>query len=95
VDGHAWLARALPMPIAVGESLHSADPIYLEKHAVALDRYLERLQVVTNGTVRPTDEPGTGLRFDRRSLAKASGAGQPRSAGRVQGIEIRSQSAVD
>jgi L-alanine-DL-glutamate epimerase-like enolase superfamily enzyme len=132
VEGHARLARALPMPIAVGESLHSVDefrryvtagavgvvqidpitnggitpvqeilrladaaglptsshytdelsahllcasanPIYLEKHAFALDPYLERPQVVTNGTVRPTDEPGTGLRFDRRALELASG----------------------
>jgi L-alanine-DL-glutamate epimerase-like enolase superfamily enzyme len=132
VEGHARLARALPVPIAVGESLHSVDefrryigagavgvvqidpvtnggitpalevlrladaaglptsshytdelsahllcasanPIYLEKHAFALDPYLERPQVVTNGTVRPTDEPGTGLRFDRRALELASG----------------------
>jgi L-alanine-DL-glutamate epimerase-like enolase superfamily enzyme len=131
VEGHARLARALPMPIAVGESLHSveefrryveagavgvvqidpvtnggitpaldvlrladaaglatsshytdelsahllcasANPIYLEKHAFALDPYLERPQVVTNGTARPSDDPGTGLRFDRRALARAS-----------------------
>ena len=127
VAGHARLARELPMPIAVGESLHSphefaryvaeqavgvvqidvvtnggitptlrvlqmadraglptsshytdelsahllcasANPIYLEKHAFALDPYLERPQVVTNGTSRPTDEPGTGLRFNRSAL---------------------------
>ena len=131
VDGHARLARALPMPIAVGESLHSVDefrryveagavgvvqidpvtnggitpalavlrladeagiatsshytdelsthllcasanPIYVEKHAFALDPYLERPQVVTGGAVQPTDEPGTGLRFDRRALARAA-----------------------
>jgi L-alanine-DL-glutamate epimerase-like enolase superfamily enzyme len=131
VEGHAHLARSLPMPIAVGESLHSveefrryveagavgvvqidpvtnggitpaldvlrladaaglatsshytdelsahllcasANSIYLEKHAFALDPYLERPQVVTNGTVRPSDEPGTGLRFDRRALERAS-----------------------
>jgi L-alanine-DL-glutamate epimerase-like enolase superfamily enzyme len=130
VDGHARLARVLPTPIAVGESLHSVDefrryieagavgvvqidpvtnggitpaleilrladgtglptsshytdelsahllcasanPIYLEKHAFALDGYLERPQIVTNGTVRPTDEPGTGLRFDLRALERA------------------------
>ena len=47
----------------------SANPIYLEKHAFALDRYLERPQVVTNGSVRPTDEPGTGMRFDPGKLA--------------------------
>ena len=127
VEAHARLARELPTPIAVGESLHSlqeferyiaaraagvvqidpvtnggitparrvlsladaaglptsshytdelsahllcasANPIYLEKHAFALDRYLERPQVVTNGTVRPTDEPGTGMRFDLQAL---------------------------
>ena len=51
----------------------SANPIYLEKHAFALDPYLERPQAVTNGTVRPTDQPGTGLRFDRRALELASG----------------------
>ena len=131
VDGHAMLARSLPMPIAVGESLHSveefrryiegqavgvvqidpvtnggitpalvvlrladaaglqtsshytdelsthllcasANPIYVEKHAFALDPYLERPQVVTNGTVVPTDEPGTGLRFDREALARVA-----------------------
>jgi L-alanine-DL-glutamate epimerase-like enolase superfamily enzyme len=131
VDGHARLARALPMPIAVGESLHSVDefrryveagavgvvqidpvtnggitpslevlrladaaglqtsshytdelsthllcasakPIYVEKHAFALDPYLERPQIVTNGTVQPTNEPGTGLRFDRAALARAA-----------------------
>ena len=127
VEGHARLAHELPMPIAVGESLHSAaeferyvtaqatgvvqidavtnggitpalrvlhladaadlptsshytdelsahllcaskNPIYLEKHAFALDAYLEQPQVVTDGTVRPTDEPGTGLRFDAAAL---------------------------
>ncbi len=127
VPGHARLARELPMPIAIGESLHSpreferyiaeralgvlqidpvtnggitptlrvlemanqaslptsshytdelsahllcasTNPIYLEKHAFALDRYLERPQVVTDGKVRPTDDPGTGLRFDREAL---------------------------
>ena len=128
VEGHVHLSRALPMPIAIGESLHSvdefqryvasaaagviqidpitnggitpvlqilkladntglptsshytdelsahllcasADPIFVEKHAFALDAYLARPQVVVNGTVRPSDEPGTGLRFDRRALA--------------------------
>ena len=47
----------------------SANPIYLEKHAFALDPYLEHPQVVTDGLVRPTDEPGTGMRFDRAALA--------------------------
>jgi L-alanine-DL-glutamate epimerase-like enolase superfamily enzyme len=127
VDGHARLVRELPMPIAVGESLHSTDefaryvaaraagviqidaitnggitpalgvlrmadeaglatsshytdelsahllcasrnPIYLEKHAFALDRYLVRPQVVTDGKVRPTEEPGIGMRFDEAAL---------------------------
>jgi len=128
VPGHVMLQRELPMPIAVGESLHSvaefaryvetkavgvvqidpvtnggitaslralrladaaglatsshytdeisahvlcasARPIYVEKHAFALDPYLERPQVVTRGAVRPTDDPGTGMRFDRAALA--------------------------
>jgi L-alanine-DL-glutamate epimerase-like enolase superfamily enzyme len=133
VEGHARLVRGLPMPIAVGESLHSvaeferyvatqatgvvqidpvtnggitpvlrvlkladraglptsshytdelsahllcasANPIYLEKHAFALDRYLEQPQVVTNGAVRPTDEPGNGMRFDLRALRAYEGS---------------------
>ena len=132
VEGHARLARELPMPIAIGESLHaqaeferyvaaraagivqidpvtnggitptlrvlrlayaaglptsshytdelsahllctSKNPIYLEKHAFALDAYLERPQVVTDGTVRPTDEPGTGMRFDTAALRPYQG----------------------
>jgi L-alanine-DL-glutamate epimerase-like enolase superfamily enzyme len=46
----------------------SNNPVYLEKHAFALDPYLEEPQVVTNGRVRPTETPGTGLRFDAESL---------------------------
>lgn len=128
VGGHARISRALDVPVAVGESLHSphefrryveekatevlqidpitnggitaslralemADearlptsshytdelsahllcasesPVYLEKHAFALDPYLEEPQVVTNGHVRPTETPGTGLRFDAERLA--------------------------
>lgn len=131
VDGHASLAGALPMPIAIGESLHSVDefrryvaagaagvvqidpvtnggitpaleilrladaaglptsshytdelsahllcasasPIFVEKHAFALDRYLEAPQVVTNGMVSPTDEPGNGMRFVRAALEQAA-----------------------
>jgi L-alanine-DL-glutamate epimerase-like enolase superfamily enzyme len=45
------------------------EPVYLEKHAFALDRYLEAPQVVKNGRVRPSDAPGTGMRFDGRALA--------------------------
>lgn len=47
----------------------SEDPVYLEKHAFALDPYLEEPQVVANGRVRPTESPGTGLRFDAEALA--------------------------
>jgi L-alanine-DL-glutamate epimerase-like enolase superfamily enzyme len=43
-------------------------PIYLEKHAFALDRYLEEPQVVRDGVVHPTDTPGTGMRFIEQSL---------------------------
>jgi L-alanine-DL-glutamate epimerase-like enolase superfamily enzyme len=41
----------------------AANPVYLEKHAFALDRYLEEPQRVVNGRVRPTETPGTGMRF--------------------------------
>jgi L-alanine-DL-glutamate epimerase-like enolase superfamily enzyme len=47
----------------------SENPVYLEKHAFALDPYLEEPQVVTNGRVSPTETPGTGLRFDAEALA--------------------------
>jgi 3,6-anhydro-L-galactonate cycloisomerase len=47
----------------------SKTPVYLEKHAFALDPYLEKLQLVTNGRVRPSESPGTGLRFDTEALA--------------------------
>jgi L-alanine-DL-glutamate epimerase-like enolase superfamily enzyme len=128
VAGHARISRALDVPVAVGESLHSphefrryvdeeaagilqidpitnggitaslqalrmadgaglstsshytdelsahllcasSNPVYLEKHAFALDPYLEEPQVVANGRVRPTETPGTGLRFDAEALA--------------------------
>ena len=128
VAGHARLAAALQVPIAVGESLHSPheferyvaeravevlqidpvtnggitaslraldlanaaglkasshytdelsahllcasdNPVYLEKHAFALDEYLQEPQRVSNGHVRPTETPGTGLRFDAEKLA--------------------------
>jgi L-alanine-DL-glutamate epimerase-like enolase superfamily enzyme len=51
----------------------SADSIYLEKHAFALDPYLERPQTVQGGAALPTDEPGTGLRFDAGALAPFAG----------------------
>ena len=45
-------------------------PVYLEKHAFALDRYLEAPQQVVNGRVRPTHTHGTGMRFSERALAR-------------------------
>ncbi len=47
----------------------SANPVYLEKHAFALDEYLQEPQRVSNGHVRPTETSGTGLRFDTEKLA--------------------------
>jgi mandelate racemase len=47
----------------------SRRPIYLEKHAFALDPYLEVPQPVVNGHVRPSEIPGTGLRFRLDALA--------------------------
>ncbi|MFL6573481.1 MAG: mandelate racemase/muconate lactonizing enzyme family protein [Burkholderiales bacterium] len=49
------------------------EPVYLEKHAFALDRYLEAPQVVTNGRVRPSEAPGTGMRFSENALAPYRG----------------------
>lgn len=46
----------------------SQRPVYLEKHAFALDRYLETPQAVVGGKVRPTETPGTGLRFVAKAL---------------------------
>ena len=48
-------------------------PVYLEKHAFALDRYLEAPQQVVNGRVRPTEVPGNGVRFSERALARYRG----------------------
>ena len=45
------------------------EPVYLEKHAFALDRYLEAPQAVENGRVRPSEAPGTGMRFSEKALA--------------------------
>ena len=47
----------------------SREPVYLEKHAFALDPYLEVPQRVVNGRVRPTEVAGTGLRFNESALA--------------------------
>jgi L-alanine-DL-glutamate epimerase-like enolase superfamily enzyme len=80
-------ARALEMANAAGlkASSHYCDelaahllcaatqPVYLEKHAFALDRYLDSPQVVRNGHVRPSDVPGTGMRFAERALAPYRG----------------------
>ncbi len=46
----------------------SKHPVYLEKHAFALDPYLKEPQKVAYGRVRPTETPGTGLRFDESAL---------------------------
>ena len=46
----------------------SDNPVYLEKHAFALDPYLQEPQQVVNGRVRPSEVPGTGLRFDENAL---------------------------
>ncbi|HEX8597198.1 MAG TPA: mandelate racemase/muconate lactonizing enzyme family protein [Chloroflexia bacterium] len=46
----------------------SRNPVYLEKHAFALDPYLVEPQQVVNGRVRPTEVPGTGMRFDEGAL---------------------------
>ena len=51
----------------------SLQPVYLEKHAFALDPYLQTPQRVVNGRVRPTEVPGTGLRFDEKALAPYRG----------------------
>ena len=47
----------------------SKRPVYLEKHAFALDAYLVEPQAVVDGQVRPTEVPGTGMRFDEAALA--------------------------
>lgn len=46
--------------------------VYLEKHAFALDPYLQEPQQVVGGHVRPTEVPGTGMRFDEAALAPFS-----------------------
>jgi L-alanine-DL-glutamate epimerase-like enolase superfamily enzyme len=52
----------------------SENPVYLEKHAFALDEYLQEPQLVSNGRVRPTETPGTGLRFDTEALEPYRGS---------------------
>ena len=82
--GNSASLRALEMANAAGldASSHYCDElaahllcvstrsVYLEKHAFALDPYLQSPQEVKNGRVRPTEVPGTGMRFDERSLAR-------------------------
>ncbi len=46
----------------------SRNVVYLEKHAFALDPYLQAPQEVVNGRVRPTEVPGSGMRFDEQAL---------------------------
>jgi mandelate racemase len=48
----------------------SKNAVYLEKHAFALDPYLEEPQHIVEGHVRPTEMPGTGMRFDHEALAR-------------------------
>ncbi len=47
----------------------SRGAVYLEKHAFALDPYLQEPQVVEDGAVRPTEAPGNGMQFDEAALA--------------------------
>ncbi|HEV2126859.1 MAG TPA: mandelate racemase/muconate lactonizing enzyme family protein, partial [Chloroflexota bacterium] len=49
------------------------NPVYLEKHAFALDPYLQEPQQVVDGHVRPTEAPGTGMQFDRQALGMHQG----------------------
>jgi L-alanine-DL-glutamate epimerase-like enolase superfamily enzyme len=51
----------------------SKGAVYLEKHAFALDAYLEEPQQVVDGHVRPTEAPGNGMRFDEAALAPYRG----------------------
>jgi L-alanine-DL-glutamate epimerase-like enolase superfamily enzyme len=44
-------------------------PLYLEKHAFALDPYLEAPQVVVDGAVQPSERPGHGLSFSKAALS--------------------------
>lgn len=47
--------------------------VYLEKHAFALDPYLQEPQAVREGKAHPTEVPGTGMRFDEAALAPFRG----------------------
>src|SRR5207253_2125884 len=63
VPGHALLARALPMPIAVGESLHS--PYEFQRYVEAGAAGVIQIDPVTNG----------GITASMRALAMADAAG--------------------
>jgi L-alanine-DL-glutamate epimerase-like enolase superfamily enzyme len=51
----------------------SKGAVYLEKHAFALDAYLQEPQRVVEGHVRPSEVPGNGMRFDEEALAPYRG----------------------
>jgi L-alanine-DL-glutamate epimerase-like enolase superfamily enzyme len=51
----------------------SQRPVYLEKHAFALDRFLETPQRVVNGRVQPSQAPGNGMRFVVAALERYRG----------------------
>jgi len=51
----------------------SQGTVYLEKHAFALDAYLQEPQQVVGGHVRPTEVPGNGMHFDEAALAPYKG----------------------
>jgi len=48
-------------------------PYYLKRYWRFAWFKLRHPQVVTEGAVRPTDRPGTGLRFDRQALERFAG----------------------
>lgn len=70
----AAAARGLPLSSHYADELSahllaaSHNPLYLEKHAFALDPYLEEAQAVVDGAVWPFEQPGHGIRFARRAL---------------------------
>ena len=47
----------------------SKEPVYLEKHAFALDPYLEEPQLLTTTAACVPPNPCKGLRFDTQALA--------------------------
>jgi L-alanine-DL-glutamate epimerase-like enolase superfamily enzyme len=71
----AAAARGLPLSSHYADELSahmlaaSHWPLYLEKHAFALDPYLEEPQAVIDGAARPFERPGHGIRFSEAALA--------------------------